>query len=206
MKAPLPFTTILLLLAVMLLPCTTKAQSESTENVVALTYLTPGVSYEMKTGQYQTIHLRAYLSFAASYHTSPGGDEFNVYLDPSLAAQYRFYYNFKKRLSKQKRTEKNSANYFAAHAGTVFTKMRISSSYFQEETRRPVCNVGVRWGMQRNMAKKLNFNFSFGAGVTWASSSYPIEGGIAKETHVKFNLPVHLGLGIWLGKNSGESK
>lgn len=194
--------TTFIALAMAAIPFASKAQSESTENVLALTFLHPGISYEMKTARYQTLHLSAYMGLNASFSSSSNmGDDFNLYFDPAITAQYRFYYNFEKRLNKNARTAKNSANYFAVEAGTTFSKMRMKSFYYEEDSRRPVNNIAVLWGMQRNMPGRFSLNFSAGLGFVWTQASYPGDGGtIGQETYSKLNIPVNLGLGIWLGK------
>lgn len=194
--------TTFIALAMATIPFVSKAQSESTENVLALTFLNPGISYEIKTARYQTLHVSAYMSFNASFSSSSSmGNEFSVYFDPAVSAQYRFYYNFEKRLNKNARTEKNSANYFAVEAGTTLSKMRMKSFYYEEDTRRPVNNIAVLWGMQRNMPGRFSLNFSAGLGFVWTEASFPGDGGtIGTETYSKLNIPVNLGLGIWLGK------
>lgn len=189
-------------LAMTIVAFVSKAQTGSTENVLSLTFLHPGISYEIKTARYQTLHLSTYMNVNASFRSGPYmEDEWNFYFDPAIAAQYRFYYNFEKRLNKNARTEKNSANFIAFEAGTTFSKMRMTSSYYEEDTRRPVNNIALLWGMQRNMPRRFSLNFSAGVGLVWAQAHYPGEGGtIGKETYSKLNVPVNLGLGIWLGK------
>ena len=196
---PLPLIAIL---AFSQLPLATTAQEAYTENVAALTFLTPGFSYELKAGRSQTLYATAFMNLAASFSASTEtGTESSFYFDPAFNLQYRYYYNFGKREQQFKRTEKNSANFFALSGGTVFSKMRVSSSYFEESSRRPVYHVAGIWGMQRNMPGRLNMNFSAGLGYRWAASTYPLpEGGIGKENYGRLIVPVEIGLGIWLGR------
>lgn len=199
---PLFPLTLIAILAMSQLPLATTAQETSTENMAAITFLTPGLSYEVKTAKYQTLYATAFMNLAASFSASTEtGTESSFYFDPAFNLQYRIYYNFRKREQHFKRTEKNSANFFALSGGTVFSKMRVSSSYFEESSRRPVYHVAGIWGMQRNMPGRLNMNFSAGLGYRWASSTYPLfEGGIGKENYGRLIVPVEIGLGIWLGK------
>ena len=183
-------------------PLATTAQEASTEKVAAVTFLTPGFSYEVKTAQYQTLHASAFMNLAASFSvSSETGSESSFYFDPALALQYRVYYNFEKRVQRNKRTEKNSANFFAISAGAMLSKMRMSSSYFEESSRRPVYHIAGLWGLQRNMPGRLNMNLSAGLGYRWASSTGPLpDGGKVKENHGRLIIPFEMGLGIWLGR------
>ncbi|WP_127124727.1 hypothetical protein [Pseudoflavitalea rhizosphaerae] len=201
MQPLFPFTLIAIL-AMSQFPLAATAQEASTENVAAVTFFTPGFSYELKTGQYQTLYATAFMNIAASFFASTEtGTESSFYFDPAINLQYRFYYNFEKREQRNRRTEKNSANFFALSGGTVFSKMRMSSSYFEEGSRRPVYHVAGIWGMQRNMQGRLNMNFYAGLGYRWATSTYPLsDGGMGKENHGRLTVPFEIGLGIWLGQ------
>ncbi|RZS74769.1 hypothetical protein EV199_0620 [Pseudobacter ginsenosidimutans] len=199
---PLFPLTLIAVLVMSQFPLATTAQEASTENVAAVTFLTPGFSYEVKTSQYQTLYASAFMNLAASFSvSSETGTESSFYFDPALALQYRFYYNFGKRVQRNRRTEKNSANFFALSGGTVLSKMRMSSSYFEESSRRPVYHVAGLWGIQRNMPGRLNMNLSAGLGYRWASSTGPLpDGGKVKENHGRLIVPFDMGLGIWLGR------
>ena len=83
-------------------------------NLTKITFLNPGISYEHRIGKLQSLYFQAFMNTSAgvSYSSSFGWNS-GIYFDPALTAQYRYYYNAKKRESKGKRTEWNNLNYLA---------------------------------------------------------------------------------------------
>ncbi len=118
-----------------------------------LNLINPGLEYEFAIGNDQTIDFGAGLQFGAN---SNGYAFF-----PALNGQYRYYYNFERRLERDKETKGNSANYVAL-SGTLFLEEVIignldsGDGYFGF--------AGPVYGIQRTYPKGFNFNLEFGVG------------------------------------------
>src|SRR5690349_9531082 len=82
------------------------SQSNDTDvmNVFKITILNPGISYEKALFKYQTFYAQAFINFSATMNEQFEKEtiDINFYVDPAITGQYRFYYNFNKRASKNK--------------------------------------------------------------------------------------------------------
>ncbi|MEM9077651.1 MAG: hypothetical protein AAGC43_11445 [Bacteroidota bacterium] len=116
-------------------------------------FLNPGLEYEVGIAKDQTLNFGAGLQFGAN------SDGYAFF--PALNAQYRYYYNFKRRLDRDKQTRGNSANYLAA-SGTLFLEEVIVGNLDSGEGYFGF--VGPVYGIQRTYRKGFNFNLEFGVG------------------------------------------
>ena len=173
-------------------------------NIIKASFLSPGVSYEKGIGKFQSVVGRVFLASAFSFSSSSAlGTNSNISIDPSLALQYRYYYNNAQREAKGRRTEKNSLNYVSLIAETGFSRNSLSSSYLTEEDRRPVYSIGVAWGLQRNYPKRFSVDLNIGGGYVFASNTKPDEfGEPVKVNSGKFTTIGNLSLGFWLNKKN----
>ena len=171
-------------------------------NVTKVSLLVPGVSYEKKAGQFQTVFLQAFLSTSAYYsYSSSLGSSGGVYFDPALKAQYRFYYNAARRAEKEKRTEMNSLNYVAPVWETVFSKSAVTESSLNEDKARAVHSVGVVWGLQRNYKSRFSLDLNLGAGYLFTKGTeIDYEGQQVSKNQSMFTPLGQLSLGFWLNK------
>src|SRR5688572_5684140 len=167
-------------LVTLLLVCTASFSQEETDitNLTKITFLNPGISLEVRVAKLQSIYLQAFMNTSAyfSYSSSLGTDG-GVYFDPAATAQYRYYYNAKKRAGKGKRTEMNSLSYITGLVETIFTTAAISDDHLNEEKRRPVTKIGAAWGIQRNGIKHFSLDLNLGLGYVFAKGTeYDING------------------------------
>jgi hypothetical protein len=171
-------------------------------NITRATFFAPGISYEKGVGKSQTVLGNVFLATSFSFgYSSSLGTTSDFSFDPALAFQYRYYYNNKQRMTKGKRTEKNSLNYLSIIAETNFTRNSLSSSYLIEEDRRPVYDIGIAWGFQRNYLRRLSFDLNIGAGYVYASNTKFNEfGQAAKVNSGEISSIGKLSLGFWLNK------
>ena len=171
-------------------------------NLTKITFLNPGISREIRVAKLQSIYLQAFMNTSAyfSYSSSLGTDG-GVYFDPAATAQYRYYYNAKKRAEKEKRTEMNNLNYITGLVETIFTTAAISDGHLNEEGRRPVTKIGAAWGIQRNGTKRFSLDLNLGLGYVFAKGTeYDINGFTKSSPVSQFTLLGQLNLGFWLGK------
>lgn len=177
------------------------AQQEpvQTTNLTKLNILTPGITREQKIGGNQTLHFSALANIIVSTVISSDYNHTDVYADPAIEAGYRYYFNLAKRAEAGKRTEKNSGNYVSAYSQLIYTKMPVSSSYFEESKRRPIGVIGTCWGMQRNYKGHFSLDLSLGVQYRIGKSTYPdINNVILEKTGGQFLPAVGLTLGFWL--------
>jgi hypothetical protein len=193
-------------LVTLLLVCTASFSQEETDitNLTKLTFLNPGMSQEVRVAKLQSVYLQAFMNTSAyfSYSSSLGTDG-GVYFDPAATAQYRYYYNAKKRVEKGKRTGMNSLNYITGLVETVFTTAAISEGDLNEEKRRPVAKIGAAWGIQRNGTKRFGLDLNLGLGYAFAKGTEYDINGLTKSSAVsQFTLLGQLNLGFWFGKGN----
>ncbi|AKA34353.1 hypothetical protein [Flagellimonas lutaonensis] len=134
-----------------------QAANDVEKHQFKINMLNPGVEYEVRLATNQTLDFGAGLQFGAR-----GGEGyFDWVFVPAFNAQYRHYYNMKRRIGKGKTISGNSANYIAL-ANTTFINESIigntvlSGGYFGY--------VGPVYGLQRTYPKGFNIGFKIGFG------------------------------------------
>ena len=161
-----------------------------------------GFSYEKRIGKFQTLYGKAFarVTLWGTYSSSFGTDA-GIYIDPAVMVQYRYYYNARKRQERGKRTDMNSMNYLAAIGETIFSKQRLSTSYYEEDKLRPINMLGIAWGLQRNFRSRVSVDFNAGPGYLFTESSYPgYNGQPVTRQQNKFTLLTQFDIGIWLNR------
>lgn len=134
------------------------------------------ITYERKVGEQFTVNTQ--LGLGGGFFG--GGGEFNYAFTPSVAVEPRFYYNFNKRVAKEKRTINNSANYFALDGTFIpdlFTITDDEIDIVRSFTLVP------KWGLRRSMGKRFKFDFAIGYGVAFREN----------RTDDQFGLDVRIG-------------
>ncbi|APQ18060.1 hypothetical protein [Maribacter hydrothermalis] len=121
--------------------------------------LLPGVSYEFGVGKRTTINTEAIIGFALR-GASNVETQFGLY--PGFAADFRYYNNFNRRISKGKNSTGNTGNYFGFlnqfQFGTpIIGDLEYASDYYY--------NVALVYGLQRTYKKGFYFSLAFGPGV-----------------------------------------
>jgi len=182
--------------------CFSQASDADVMNVFKITILNPGISYEKALMKYQALYVQVFVNFSAtlSDDLSQETTDFNLYVDPAITGQYRYYYNFNIRVKNDKRVERNSANYFAADYEGLFSKLPISDSYVEESERRLLNRMGVVWGFQRNYKWKFSLDFNVGLGYMFGKSTeydYLQNNNISKSQG-RVTLLSQINIGFWL--------
>jgi hypothetical protein len=179
------------------------AQEEGniTTDVTKLTFFNPGFSYEKSIGQKSTLHGHLFLNTSISYsYSSSFGGDFDASLDPALLVQYRYYYNYKQRQQKGKRTDKNSLNYISPTFQSVYSKNAVASDHLVEFKRRPINVIGVVWGLQRNYAKRFSLDLNLGLGYLFTTVTVQGTDQTFKENVGQVTMPRQINLGFWLNR------
>lgn len=177
-----------------------KSESQVTD-LIKVNFLTPGINYEKKVGKSQTLVALAYLNTAILIGASSAqGIRSNVFIDPAVQLQYRFYYNYQKRQEKVKRTALNSLNYISPTFQFVFSDRRTSSEYFFESKRRAMNTIGAVWGFQRNYNNRLSLDFNIGLGYLFTTATTINNSELIRINVGQISPMSQLTLGFWLNK------
>ena len=171
-------------------------------DVTKLTFFGPGISYEKRIGKFQTLTAQAVLSpeIYIGYSSALGNmSRIDVY--PALELQYKYYYNVAKRITKEKRTEMNSANYLSALTEIYFYKDPISAN--RDEDIRSSKVIGMAWGLQRNYQSRFSLDMGFGLGYIFTKqTTINGAGQYITENFGEFTNIGQLSLGFWINKRN----
>jgi len=161
------------------------SQEQQTHRVWRVNFLSPGVEYEMPTGNNSTLSIGAGIGYSGSYPHSSASDVDTglVYaINPFLDVQHKWFYNFDKRKTKGLNITNNSANFVSAR---ILTR---GKTLFGDDvvTDNLDFAVGPTWGIQRKYGK--NFHLLFDMGPIYY---FDVNGG-----HGFFPLMLQLNLGF----------
>lgn len=160
-----------------------------------------GIQFEKAIAARQTLCANAYMYLSGSIGYSGNlGNTSELYYDPTISLQYRYYYNLLSRKKNGKRTEMNTANFIAPQFQTIFSKKRISSSFFVEDKRRAIYSAGIVWGLQRNYKSRFSVEGYAGPVYLFTHGRKPEGYRIVSEQVSKFSFITHIQVGFWLNK------
>ncbi|MEN1783654.1 MAG: hypothetical protein AAGF77_00820 [Bacteroidota bacterium] len=144
----------------------------------SLNVLLPGVGYEYGVGDNATI--AADLAFGFSYRDSDFfGDDFGLY--PVGTLQYRHYYNFERRLRKNKHIDRNTGNYVAP---TII--LQSGQPIIGDLESNTVGAVAALYGLQRTGRKGFQWNFRVGPAYFFGDTN--LDAGIVVDFKLGFVL------------------
>jgi hypothetical protein len=138
------------------------------QNQFLVNALWPGVSYELGVAKSSSLKLDAAVSLGVLSFDDSGFDVF-----PRLDAQFRHYYNFDRRRSKDKSTAGNSGNFFGLH-GYYTSDISLLGSDYDPELLNIILfgpaafetfYIGATYGLQRTYASGFNWGWQFGLGI-----------------------------------------
>lgn len=121
----------------------------------------PGIEYEIGLTQKTSLNLAIGTGLSV-IGGSNRDTEFGVF--PVFGGSYRYYYNFEKRASKNKKTSFNSGNYLALVSSFTSTEPIIGDI---EANIDYSLAVGPVWGLQRTYNSKLNIDLQLGLGYAF---------------------------------------
>lgn len=137
----------------------TQSSRQVEDGLFKVNALLPGISYELGIANKATITFEGFIAFTLEGGTNRS-TEFGIY--PGLQAEYRYFVNMDRRISKNKNISGNSGNYVGflnqfQTGNPVIGDLEFNSDYFY--------NVGVVYGIQRTTPRGLYWGISFGPGV-----------------------------------------
>jgi hypothetical protein len=154
------------------------------KNIVALDIGFPGIwiNYERHLGGLFTF--KSELGFIWGFGLTQGNvsDDYpnNYYaFAPGVRVEPRYYYNFNRRVSLEKKPSYNASNYFALSATYIpnlFTISNVSDLDVESGI-----SLIPQWGMKRTIGKRMNFEFAFGYGVAHSFDSDRTEGSLGLD-------------------------
>jgi len=170
-------------------------------NVTKVTLFNPGISYEMRIAKFQTLYVQLFMGVSGKFeYSSSLGNTSTFYFDPAVTLQYRYYYNGKRRMARDKRTEMNSMNYVTLALGTVFSKMPFSKFRYIEKNRRAINSFRLAWGFQRNYQRRFSLDLNLGLGYYFTKVTTQLSPQILTETAGIISPTGQLNIGLWLNK------
>ncbi|MEM6769136.1 MAG: hypothetical protein AAF597_01015 [Bacteroidota bacterium] len=109
------------------------------------------------------LRLEAGATTGFRYRNLNGNTSLNLWLQPFVLAEPRYYYNFAQREAKGKRTSNNSGNFVGLK--TEYRLPRFLASTFGDG-RRPAGQFSFipRWGIRRDLGSGWDFELGLGAG------------------------------------------
>jgi len=115
------------------------------------------------------------------FYSSWANNDVNYVFTTTLSLEGRYYYNFNRRIEKNKNTMNNAANYLAFE--TTFTPDWGTSSSADNINVLRTFSVIPKYGFRRNLADKINFEFAAGPGYQWVEKG---DGGVIFGLDVRF--------------------
>jgi hypothetical protein len=167
-------------------------------DVIKANFFDPGISFEKRIGQSQTLYGQAFLSTAIFIgYSSSLGNISSVDVYPALTLQYRYYYNGNKRTSKEKRIEMNSMNYISIVTDASFYK----DNRYDLNKSRIMKTFGAAWGFQRNYSRRFSLDINVGIGYAFGKETiliYP--DSYSDISYSDFTTLGQISLGFWLNR------
>ena len=142
----------------------TKAQdvSKVANNLFRINILTPGLTFEKRITNNNTLCLDTNLGLVYTFSSNLGN---RLLKTPFTRLQFRNYYNFDKRIAKGKNTLNNSGNYIALSSSYYFKN--LNDDYFVNSY--DGLTLGATWGLQRTYKSGLNINLNTGLGYNFSN-------------------------------------
>lgn len=155
--------SVLFLLAAQINYAQSLPKEQSVKSLLKLNFFFPGISFEQKLAQYQTVHLSSYIDALINTQTTNGGSQTDFYLLPTIAFEIRNYYNLNKRDRKGLRADMNSGNYLApVYIGRYSNRADFETGIWFNQ-------VGAVWGLQRTSASGFSFDLNLGLGYSFTN-------------------------------------
>jgi len=136
------------------------------ENQFKIDFLNPGFTYEHGLTTNSTLFTEAGLALAYSYNEYYGS---SFIMTPFISEEYRYYYNFERRIKKGKNIARNSGNYVGLNASYYFVPLGHENENFVGGTQ-----LAAFYGLQRT--NRRGFNVEYQVGVAYQISKADDDG------------------------------
>ena len=165
---------ILLVASLGLFSVTVQAQEtdlRTKKHLGKVNLLVPGIEYEAALGDFTTIDVSGNIGFQFAAFEYFDETETEIFVRPSLEAQLRQYYNYRKRDGKGKNTKNNSANFIALYTSYMFRPFNQPDNPLFETG--SVFIIGPVWGINRTYDSGLALSLVLGGG--YYNETYELE-------------------------------
>jgi hypothetical protein len=186
--------------------CCTNAQLKQTAeltNLAKINLFNPGVSFEKRINSNQTLYLNTFYNLHIATKGRKNSALFSkLVFEPSLAVQYRFYYNIPVR--KTKMNSFNSYNYVCPAFETNYGKREELSFDNSVTPKTTIYKIGALWGIQRNYKNHFSVDANVGLSyITYKNKTEDSPGSysILKVSTVGIIGHVNIGYFIAYSKN-----
>lgn len=152
-------------------------ETQLTKSIISadIGFLGIWVNYERHLGGLFT--LKSGIGFEGGFGISSSLDVDNYFiLIPTLRAEPRYYYNFSRRVQKEKKTSFNAANYIAVSATYISNLFTISNVSYLDVL--SGISIVPKIGIQRTIGRRANFQFAIGAGPFFSEQKTMIIPGV----------------------------
>jgi len=132
------------------------------KNLFKIDFLDPGFTLEHGLTVNSTLNSEIGLGLGYKY-SDYYGSAFIAY--PFILEEYRYYYNFERRIRKGKNISRNSGNYFGVNAGYFFKPITNQQQKFVESSA-----IAAFYGLQRTYKRGFNVGYQVGVGYQISKS------------------------------------
>lgn len=143
-------------------------QNTSTEKVLTLNFINPGIDFERPLGKRTTTAINAGVGYGVSYPklSTFGAPGFLFMIAPFVDLQTRVYYNLARRNELGKNTKMNSGNFYGLR---FLSRGREFDSNFIRDNDLDFA-IGPVWGIKRAY-NRINLIFNMGPIIYWDRES-----------------------------------
>lgn len=123
----------------------------------------PGLTYqwEKPISHKSALLLEGGIGGGLAFMVGATGTNFSYLLVPVANAGLRNYYNLDRRFRKGKNINHSAADFISLELGVIGKSLKNLGVF----NTRPGLNFIAAWGMQRNLSRKINFEWQAGIGV-----------------------------------------
>jgi hypothetical protein len=132
------------------------------KNQFKIDILDPGFTYEHGLTTNSTLFSEVGLALAYSYSDYYGS---SFIMTPFIVEEYRYYYNFERRIKKGKNISRNSGNYVGLNAYYSFIPLGHENENFVEGSK-----LSAFYGLQRTSKRGFNVGYQVGVGYEISKS------------------------------------
>lgn len=151
--------SIVALLALFTITTYAQEKTYNTEKVWRINFLNPAAELEIPTGNHSTFSTGLGVGYGGGYPDLTYADNGIIYIiAPFLDVQQKWFYNFNKRMGKNKTVENNSGNFISARfitRGNSIAENVHRTSDFDFA-------FGPTWGIQRKYGENFHLLFDVG--------------------------------------------
>lgn len=163
MRYLLVLSSLLSLLCVLLMVSPSQAQTVGVEkSIYGVQAGLVGIWGYNESRLSNSIALRSDVGFDGGFWAGTIYDKPGFLLAPTVSVGPKWYYNFRRRVKKSKRIDRNSGNFFAIRAG-FHPDWFVISNYKDQAVVSDISIVPF-WGLRRSIGNHLNFETAIGYG------------------------------------------